>query len=483
MVDIKIFGGKNEIGGNKILLEFKDTKIMLDFGLSFNKFKKYFAEFLQPRTCNGFGDLMEFDLLPSYSELPIYREDFCRHLGIPYTNKKFLDALLLSHAHSDHSALIHYLRADIPIFCSKETYLILKALEETSQTIFTDLVTLTLRFHFIFGRNGYKKLKGEEATIERNYQIVEPLKKYYIGDVEFQAFPVDHSIPGATAFIISGENEKVAYTGDMRFHGRNGKLTESFVTNAKIEGIDVLLCEGTRIDEEDEESEEDVEKRAEEIIKKTDGLVVVNYPGRDLERMKTFFNISKKTGRKLIVNTKQAFLLKLFEDAGINGYPKLSDVYIYAERKGWGTICREYFFYFPNVGWIEGFKICGKFFGEDYYKWEREFLNLDNVVTAEDLREKQEEFIFRCDNFELQELIDIKPKNGVYIRSKTEPFDEDMLIEEKRVRNWLKHFNLQVYQIHASGHASGSEIREMIREIGPREVIPIHTEKPELFFI
>jgi ribonuclease J len=104
------------------------------------------------------------------------------------------------------------------------------------------------------------------------------------------------------------------------------------------------------------------------------------------------------------------------------------------------------------------------------------------MVTAEDMRDRQEEFIFRCDNFELQELIDIKSKNGVYIRSKTEPFDDDMFIEENRVRNWLKHFNLSIHQIHASGHANGIEIREMIKEIGPKKLIPIHTETPEFFF-
>ena len=53
MVKLTFFGGVNEIGGTKILLEDKETKIFLDFGMSFNESKKYYAEFLQPRTCNG----------------------------------------------------------------------------------------------------------------------------------------------------------------------------------------------------------------------------------------------------------------------------------------------------------------------------------------------------------------------------------------------------------------------------------------------
>jgi ribonuclease J len=36
MVSIDVMGGSNEIGGNKILVEHKGTKILLDFGMSFN---------------------------------------------------------------------------------------------------------------------------------------------------------------------------------------------------------------------------------------------------------------------------------------------------------------------------------------------------------------------------------------------------------------------------------------------------------------
>jgi ribonuclease J len=66
---------------------------------------------------------------------------------------------------------------------------------------------------------------------------------------------------------------------------------------------------------------------------------------------------------------------------------------------------------------------------EDYDYWEREFLDHTNAVTARDIRENQGEFIYRCDFFELKELIDIKPRGGSsYIRSVCEPFDLEMEI-------------------------------------------------------
>jgi len=93
-----------------------------------------------------------------------------------------------------------------------------------------------------------------------------------------------------------------------------------------------------------------------------------------------------------------------------------------------------------------------------------------------------------CNYFQLNELVDVKPTNGsVYIRSITEPFDEEMTLDARRIDNWLNLFNLTQYGrrsedgLHASGHASGPEIRDMISEMNPRIVVPIHTEHPEVF--
>ena len=73
MVHLTFYGGVNEIGGNKILLEDQGTKIFLDFGMSFKRRGKYFEEFLNPRTANGIGDFLEMELIP---DVPgIYRTD------------------------------------------------------------------------------------------------------------------------------------------------------------------------------------------------------------------------------------------------------------------------------------------------------------------------------------------------------------------------------------------------------------------------
>ena len=36
-------------------------------------------------------------------------------------------------------------------------------------------------------------------------------------------------------------------------------------------------------------------------------------------------------------------------------------------------------------------------------------------------------------------------------------------------------------KLHASGHASGPELKKILHKIKPTKIIPIHTEHPELF--
>ena len=468
MTSLTFYGGVNEVGGNKILLEDQDTKIFLDFGMSFSLANKYFDEFLQPRKCNGVFDLMEFDLLPDLKGL--YRCDYMEHCNCKPEEKPNYDAVLLSHAHMDHSAYIHYLREDIPIYCTQASEDILHALDETSSTGTTELIWLRESFKFYKNKNGgYSRLKGEKTKKERVYNIIDG-KKFRINDVEVEALPVSHSLEGATAYIIHTTKGPIVYTGDFRFHGYKGNFTREFVKRAANAEPLALIIEGTRINEVEKDSEEDVKRRVLEVVERTENLVVVNFPIRDTDRMISFHEVAKATDRALVINLRQAYLLKLFEESGIPA-PRIDDehIRIYIPRKGWGVFRDERF---PK-----------KIQYEDYDRWEREFLEHPNIVTAKEIKKAQESFIFRCDFFEIKELIDIRPEKGsVYIRSVCEPFDIEMEIDLKKVENWLKHFGLYPYfQIHASGHLNRDDLKYVIEEIQPKMIFPIHTEHPEMF--
>ena len=478
MVKIDFYGGVDEIGGNKILIGSDSTSFFLDFGMSFNKANGYFSEFLQPRKSNGIMDFIEMGLLPRIKG--IYREDYLHHSGFNSPEKPSVKGILLSHAHMDHSAYIHHLRHDIPIYMTKDSQLILKVLEDTSAVSFGETLEYKTTFHYTAKRNtdGYKRLSGNAARIDRELNIVKPYKKFEIDDFTIKSAPVDHSLPGASAFLLENNDENIVYTGDLRFHGRRPEITKKFVNEAKKSNPHILISEGTRIDNPSTETEEDIEINAKNLIADFKGLVIVNFPIRDLDRLLTFHNVAKATDRTLVVNLKQAYLLKLFSG---RDYPELKEVEVYIPKRGWGLIGTDSFACYDGK-WICSSDIEPNHRSSDYKMWEKEFIENGNSINYKNIKDEPEKYIFRCDFFELKELIDIKPVNSIYIKSVTEPFDEEMEFDNRRVENWLDHFNLlPVHKMHVSGHASGPELLDMIREIQPEILYPVHTIFKERF--
>jgi hypothetical protein len=64
MVSLTFYGGVNEIGGNKILLEDSDRRLFLDFGFPYKRYKQFYEEYLKPRSDAGLLDPLTIGLLP-----------------------------------------------------------------------------------------------------------------------------------------------------------------------------------------------------------------------------------------------------------------------------------------------------------------------------------------------------------------------------------------------------------------------------------
>ncbi|MBI5159616.1 MBL fold metallo-hydrolase [Candidatus Micrarchaeota archaeon] len=464
MTSLICFGGVDEIGGNKILLEDKSTRVWLDFGMGFGTAANFYSEFIGPKKCNGIGDYIALGLAPDLKGL--YRQDYLKKMKRKEEEKEF-DAILLTHAHFDHNGYFNLLRPDIPVYCSKGSECVMKMLDATSFT--SEFLREKKSFTLVPKKrgDGLKRLdaRDPEGVVER--EVVAVNKKFSIGSLEVTPLPVDHSLPGALAYAIETSKGTIIYSGDFRFHGLNEEKTRKFVEKASAFEPECMICEGTRIDSENTETEQDVYEAVTGFCKDSQALVITNYPVRDTDRMATFKKAAEDNERKLVVSLKQAFLLKEFEQAG-EPAPKLSEVNVYIPRKTWGLITEE----------IDWQYVLG-----DYDPWEYEFLQEKNAVTCKQLNENQEEFVWRCDFFELKELIDVKPgKTTKYVWSVTEPFDTKMELNQQIVMNWLNHFNINdVIHKHVSGHANGQDIKETIQTIKPKKLIPVHTEHAKDF--
>ena len=184
-----------------------------------------------------------------------------------------------------------------------------------------------------------------------------------------------------------------------------------------------------------------------------------------------------------MIGFRQANLLEHFSKID-DAFPSVGDpnICIFAERKGWGTVGR---YDLPSN--IEGIAIPQNVCDQDYASWERKYLEYPNTINYLDLKDQSEYMLF-CYYFQLNELIDVNPVPGSnYLRSITEPFNDEMKLDSERVLNWLNLFDLTLFgmekedKLHASGHASGTEIFEMLKKIQPKLVIPVHTENPMKF--
>jgi ribonuclease J len=432
MVKLTFYGGVNEIGGNKILLEDKKTKIMLDFGQSFTFGANYFTGWLAPRAINGLGDYFAFNLLPRISGL--YSKEMLASTDIPYTEPD-IDAVFLSHAHFDHVTHIQFLDPNIPVYLGVGTKLFMDSMEETSPFC-------------KYGEHTCNKFRtGTKINIDN--VTVEPVH-------------VDHSIPAAYGFIIHTSEGPIVYTGDLRRHGPRKDLTEEFVEKAKNAEPIALICEGTRMTIKENRqnlSEPQVKQESNKIVASADKAVFTMRASRDIDRFNSFYKVAKKNNRQLVITPKTAHLLtKLLDDEHLDLPDPLKDeaILVYYKRKK-----------------------SGGFDETDYFVWERKFM--DKVVTHEYIRKNQKNLIMDLDFTQFAELIDIKPKSGShFIHSMSEPFSEED-IEDQVMHNWIDHFKMHFHQLHASGHMNKEQLVEMVNYIQPKRAFPVHTENQELF--
>ncbi|KXA99228.1 hypothetical protein AKJ40_03645 [candidate division MSBL1 archaeon SCGC-AAA259M10] len=499
MNSVTCYGGVGEIGGNKILLELDDSSIFLDFGLNFGKEKRFFEEYLQPRTESKLHDLLSLDLLPGLDG--IYRGDAMCPEGFErlednpseplwecelqsYENAVsngdwHPDAVFISHAHMDHCGYVPFL-GDVSLICSPATRTLMESITEIGNLFGFDgeLVKMRGRCVDTYSRGyfpGAAKIKKEDEASRMMIEL-EHGDRTSVGPdrVTLEAIEVGHSVPGALAGLVESEEKQVVYTGDLRFHGR----TRTGIVS-ELGGLrpDVMLCEGTRIDEDQPDDEEQVEKELVEVFSDARGLAMVGFAWKDLERYETVKDAAEKAGRTPVFDPRLAYLKarldrSLYEE-GATAFVERSGSMLYSP--GDYTRSKHKAGEIPVSEWDSRAGI-------------KDTTHLEKGVTAKDIRESPEEYVLHLDYYRFKNLIDLDPlKGSIYVRAQSEPFNIEMELSEKRLKNWLRHFeineeeNYEPIQIHASGHACGREIQEMVDAIKPKKLIPIHTQNPDAF--
>ncbi len=509
-MQISFYGGINEIGGNKIFIKSGEKTFCFDFGLSFRDMNQYFSTFLNPRKLNGIIDYLYLGLIPAINK--IYRNDFIKPFedklrkgkyNIVPSEDNLIDACFLTHAHLDHCMFLGFLKQSTPIYMNWLTESILDYLDESSSnSLVPDMLHFYEAFKLVPKKNAKLKANGEidykrarksdykTQNIARNINIINPGEQKSFestnGKVIITQYLVDHSIPGSCAYIIEQDGRSIIYTGDFRKHGMHKDWVESFIEAAKKSNPIVIISEGTRVPyvdeyksddfEDDSQSEDEVMRISGELISNHDELILFNCPSRNLDRILLYYELAKKNNRVLAITPKikmfiEWFKKKLdtFDERKINEFYKYYDLPEYND---------EFLsVYLPRKGW-------GRFEPKDYKKQERDIFNNGNYINYKNVKLEPENYVMYLDYFMMNELIDLDQRQDsiLFINSTTDPFNEEMVIQEKKLNAWLNKFGvIKTETIHSSGHMNVDDLIHTLSSIQPDTIIPVHTENPETF--
>ena len=472
MVSLSFFGGVNEIGGNKVLLEDEGTRLFLDFGLSFRIRDQYYDEYLKARSFATIDEYVDFSQLPAIKGL--YRTDHLQHADPSHEllgkqSEKAADAVVISHGHMDHIGLIPYLRRDVRLMGSELTKSYIQFLEESKNGLDREYLHWYQDFELKPGKKT-KESRSDKRKQDRDYTVMEPKKTQHVGNLEIVGYPVDHSLQGAFSYIIKTSSGNIAYTGDLRFHGLFQKESKEYLKALEASDIKVLLCEGTHIEREAEITESELQDRLTPVIEETKGLVLANYAPFDASRVFTLSKAAAATGRKLLVNPRQAYYMSLLEGYSSALVPPRDEVDVLMPRMKLGA-------------W--GDSRFDKEVQENDYGWRFKdtIFERTDLLTPHQVADAPTDYLVTCSFYELNLLHDLKPPAGsTYLWSSSLPYDEEGKLDMNRVLNWLAHFGIgEPVQIHCSGHMRGNDIKTFIDAAQPEILVPIHTNEPELF--
>ncbi len=394
---VRIHRGARQIGGSAIEVEAAGKRLLLDCGLPLD------------------GDSEDESLLPEVAGLRVEDSSL---LGI-----------LLSHGHRDHWGLIPKARSGLSVFMGAATERILRA----AAPFVPKAVAMEAAGHLV----------------DR-----QPLS---IGPFIVTPYLVDHSAFDAYALMIEAGSKRLFYSGDLRAHGRKGKLFERLLRRPPGP-LDAMLMEGSSIGRLASDgsfpTEDEIEQALVVRMRAAEGMVLVAASAQNIDRVVSIYRAAKRTRRTLVVDLYAAEILRA---TGRRSIPQTHwpDVALFTPHRQ-RVIVKE----------------RGLFHLLDQHKAGR--------VFPEDLAANPERFVVLYRHAFHQDLVRAACLRGAgAIWSQWEGY----LAQPYEAAAWaaLKESGVSVETIHTSGHASIADLQLLAAALAPKQLVPIHSFQPGRF--
>jgi ribonuclease J len=337
--------------------------------------------------------------------------------------------VVISHPHLDHYGLAHKLPPGTPILIGPEAHKILVA-----ASVF---VPGEVRFDNV--------IHLRDRT---------PIA---LGPFTVTPFLMDHSAYDAYAVMVEADGQRLFYSGDLRAHGRKGKLFERLVIQPPGD-IDVLLLEGstlgrTGVDNE-YPTEAELETQFEKLFQDTPGLSLVWCSGQNIDRLVTIYRAARHVGKQLIVDMYTAGVLRAIGNDRLP-QPGFAGFRVFLP---WGqkqTIIRKELF-----DLAASFKTA-RIYPEQLATAAPKSVMLFRPSMAKDL-EKAE-----C----LAGAHLVYSLWGGYLQQE----------RQRPFLDWLARRGIPMTHCHTSGHATVADLQRLAKALAPKMLVPIHSFCTEVY--
>jgi ribonuclease J len=413
---LTIHRGTHEIGGNCVEIGTDRSRIILDVGMPL------FDPVGNPHDTAALRkksrqELLEAGNLP---RIPGLFEDGPR-----------VDAILLSHAHEDHTGLIQHSHPEIPIYASRGTSKMMEAGSKFAQ---------------------------QPRLPRQRYRQLDSQKPVEIGAFKVTAYSVDHSIFGAQAFLIEADDASILYSGDLRLHGRKPGMHRSLMEAVSKRKIDVLLMEGTHIGHSNhrEPNEYVLENDICGHIQSAPGLVLASFSPQHVDRLVGFYKATVRAGRTFVADAYTAYVMHLI--ASETSIPRPEST-------------KQVRIFFP------------KFFEETYRRKRLERFHAlisPARIGMEEIRSSPSRYVmvFRPSMLE-SDFGGRLPDASRCLYSRCSDYLEEP--EWQVTRSKLQDARGDLIEVHTSGHIYADDITSFVKAITPGMVVPVHTFEPQKF--
>lgn len=211
---IQCLGGLDTIGGNIVLIEHDNYRVITDFGAQVGAANE---DLMDPSKAAA---LVQAGLLPRVDG--IYPENQIKGTGLePYERQNKKTIICLSHLHIDHLGSLKHLSPVLPIYALAEAV-----------PFYQNLVD-----------------SGFLADYQIQLQAVAAGTPLEFGPFTIQFHPSDHDTLGAAAIFMSLPDCQLIHSGDLRTSGFHPDRVWSWAQAARQKEIDCLFIEGTSFSE------------------------------------------------------------------------------------------------------------------------------------------------------------------------------------------------------------------------------------------